>query len=75
MLAILLLASLSCADAYRFTVSSRAQECIYSDINGVDRVVAEIGVISGGNKDIVFKVRSNAPHCVYSRADQRPIGC
>ncbi|KAL7722965.1 GOLD domain-containing protein [Entamoeba marina] len=51
--------------AYRFIVDSRSQECVYADLN-VERVVAEIGVVSGSNKDIGFKVANPSGTYIYS---------
>ncbi|ELP85550.1 transmembrane emp24 domain containing protein 2 precursor, putative [Entamoeba invadens IP1] len=61
---LLVLCSLS--EGYRFVVQNRAIECVYADITGVERVVSEIAVVSGGNRDIAFKISDPAGNNIYS---------
>ncbi|EKE38494.1 hypothetical protein ENUP19_0054G0128 [Entamoeba nuttalli] len=66
MIGLLLFITFTSTNAYRFIVPNRAQECVYSEIKDIEKVIVEIGVISGGNKDIAFTVTDPSGSNIYS---------
>ena len=54
-------------NAYKFVVDNRVEECVYADIKSTERVILDVDVLAGGNKDIVFKAKNPAGNEVLNQ--------
>ena len=57
---------LSTVNAYRFIVNQREQECVFLEVTQQKKIVADLSVASGGNRDIAFKVYDPNEREIYS---------